>query len=473
MQIYNTLSRKVEEFKPINPNLVTMYTCGPTVYNYVHIGNFRTYTTADILLRTLKYNGYKIKYIMNITDVGHLTGDNLGDADVGEDRLEKAARAEHKTAWDVAERYTKIFLQDYEKLNLTLPDKFTKATDYIQEQINLINILKKKGYTYIIDDGVYFDTAKFPEYGKLSFLDLKNLRPASRIEPNPQKKNPSDFALWKFTPRPGSGQAPRQMEWDSPWAPPGARGKARGFPGWHIECSAMSMKNLGETIDIHVGGEDLAATHHPNEIAQSEAATDKEFVRYWVHGAFLLVDSGRMGRSIGNTYTITDLEKKGFKPLALRYLYLTAKYGDKLNFTWDSLQSAQNALNNLYAQVSSFEEPKGGSPDFEEKFLEVINNDLKLPQALSVVWELVRSQTIASSAKMASLEKMDQVLGLDLTKQKKPRPAEIKKLISQREEARESKDFELADKIRKQLFDKGFEIEDTPLGPRLKRIFRS
>lgn len=449
----------------MNPNLVTMYTCGPTVYNYVHIGNFRTYTSADALVRILKYNGYKIKYIMNITDVGHLTGDNLGDADMGEDRLEKAARKEGKTAWDVADFYAKVFLADYKKLNLTPPEKFTKATDYIKEQIALVKRLEEKGYTYRLEDGIYFDTARFPEYGKLSFLDLKNLRAASRIEPNPQKKNPSDFALWKFSPRPGSGQAQRQMEWESPWG--------RGFPGWHIECSAMSMKNLGDTFDVHVGGEDLAATHHPNEIAQSEAASGKEFVRYWIHSAFLLVDGGRMGRSLGNTYTLSDLEKKGFNPLALRYLYLTAQYRYKLNFTWKSLEAAQNALNNLYSEVSSFGEPEGGNPDFEEKFLEAINNDLNFPQALSLVWELVRREAISSSAKMATLEKFDQVLGLDLAKPRKPLPVEVKRLVSQRDEARRQEDFKLADKIRKELIDKGFEIEDTSSGPKWKRIFRN
>ena len=457
ISLFNTISRKIEVFQPLDPKQVTMYTCGPTVYGYVHIGNFRTYISADLLVRTLQYNGYPVKYIMNITDVGHLTGDNLGDADTGEDRLEKASQKEGKTAWDIAQFYTEKFLADYTRLNLVKPEKFTKATDYIPEQIDLVKTLGEKGFTYTIDDGIYFDTSKFPDYGKLSFLDLKNLRSSNRIEPNPQKKNPWDFALWKFSP---VGEK-RQMEWESPWGV--------GFPGWHIECSAMSMKNLGETIDIHVGGEDLAATHHPNEIAQSEAATGKEFVHYWIHGAHLQVDGGRMGRSLGNTYTISDLEEKGFDPLALRYLYLTGRYRDKLNFTWESLQAAQNALDNLYSEISSWDEPKIGCAEYEEKFLTAINDDLNTPQALSLLWDLVKTPAYPTSAKLASITKFDQVLGLDLPKLRVPLSEREQKLLDEREVARANKDFARSDNLRQELAELGIEIMDSQSGLRWKR----
>ncbi len=309
MKLYNSLSRKVEEFKSIKPKNVGVYTCGPTVYDYLTIGNWRTYVLGDLVLRTLKYLGYDVQYIMNITDVGHLTGDNLGDADVGEDRMEKSAKREGKSAWDVAKFYTEDFLDGFGKLNLLEPLQFSKATEHIKEQIKLVLAIEERGFTYQIDDGIYFDTQKYEsqgnKYGELSTLD--KIKEGARVKANPQKKDPRDFALWKFSPK----NKKRDMEWKSPWGV--------GFPGWHVECSAMSMKYLGKQFDIHVGGEDLRSTHHPNEIAQSEAATGKKpFVKYWIHGAFLQVDGGRMGKSLGNAYTLQDIEKKGFESLTLR-----------------------------------------------------------------------------------------------------------------------------------------------------------
>ncbi len=457
LKLFNSLTRRVEDFKPLVEGKVDVYCCGPTVYSSIHIGNFRTYTTADILVRMLTYLGYTVQYIMNITDVGHLTGDNIGDADVGEDRLEQAARRERKTAWDISKTYTDAFLVDYEKLNLKKPEKFTKATDYIPEQIALVQKLAEKGYTYRIDDGIYFDTSKFPEYGKLSFLDLKNVRAASRIEPNLQKKNTSDFALWKFS---KLGEQ-RQMEWDSPWG--------KGFPGWHIECSAMSMKYLGETFDIHIGGEDLAATHHPNEIAQSEAATGKPFVRHWMHGAFLLVDGGRMGKSLGNAYTVSDVEQRGFDPLTVRYLYLTAHYRDKLNFTWKSLEAAQHALDNLRDMVRTWDAPRIGCAEYEQQFATSLMNDLATPQALATLWDMVKSE-YPTSAKHASLLKMDEVFGLRLSQvQKQPLTRDEQRLLAEREEARKRRDFSTADRIRATLEKAGLIIEDTVQGPKWRR----
>jgi cysteinyl-tRNA synthetase len=343
-KIYNTLSKKIETFQPFSLPQVKIYTCGPTVYDDLTIGNWRTYTLSDLLVRTLKIFGFKPKYIMNITDVGHLTGDNLGDADLGEDKMEKAAKKENKTAWDVAEFYTQSFKQGYKQLNLTEPEKFTKATDHIQEQINLVKQIYKKGFSYKTKDGIYFDVQAYEKagnkYGQLSTLD--KIKEGARVARNPDKKDPRDFALWKFSPK----NEQRQMEWDSPWG--------KGFPGWHIECSAMSMKYLGDQLDIHVGGEDLKSIHHPNEIAQSEAATGKKpFVKYWVHGAFLLVNGGRMGKSLGNAYTLKDIKNKNFEFLTLRYFYLTGHYRKQLNFTWQALKASQTAFFNLKQAVLS------------------------------------------------------------------------------------------------------------------------
>lgn len=460
LKIYNSLSRRVEEFKPFDTTLVRMYTCGPTVYNFAHIGNFRTYTIADILLRTIQYDGYKVKYVMNLTDVGHLTGDNLGDADLGEDRMEKAAKREGKTAWDVAEYYSRVFLKDFDKLNLEKPLLFARATEHIHEQIQLVSRLEKKGFTYRTSDGIYFDTSKFKDYGRLS--DLDKIKEGARVEVNAEKKNSRDFALWKFSPK----DEKRQMEWDSPWGV--------GFPGWHIECSAMSMKYLGETFDIHAGGIDLKQTHHPNEIAQAEAATGKPFVKYWVHSAFMFVDGKRMSKSLGNVYTLSDLEKRGYGAMALRYLYLQTHYRQEMNFTFGALEAASNALKKLAHEVSEWEKPEIGCAEYENKFGEAVNDDLNMPRALGIVWELVKSD-YPTKAKAASLFKMDKVLGLDLQKrsarlagEKQVFPAEVKELLRERESLRKAGKYREADEVRKKIEDFGYEVEDTEKGSRVK-----
>ncbi len=466
LYIGNSLTRKKEKFEPLNPPNVGIYCCGPTVYNYLTIGNFRTYTLSDILVRALTSDGYKVKYIMNLTDVGHLTGDNLGDADTGEDRLEKAAKREGKTAWDVAKFYTEAFFKDYEKLNLVKPELFAKATDHIKEQISLVKKLEEKGLTYKIDDGIYFDTVAYEKsgkkYGELSTLD--SIKEGARVEPNKQKKNPRDFALWKFSPK----DAKRDMEWESPWG--------IGFPGWHLECSAMSMKYLGESFDIHVGGEDLRSTHHPNEIAQSEGATGKQFVKYWVHGAFLTVDGGRMGKSLGNAYTISDIEEKGYDPLALRYFYFTGHYGNPLNFTWESLDSAQKALDNLRSQVKMLkgnktrtvlsEEKRRKTQDFGNEFKKAIYDDLNLPQALAVVWKMLKSN-LPSEDKYDQLMSFDEILGLKLSEVKEIKltiPDDILALLKKRADLRKEGKFEEGDEIRKDIEMKGYKVVDTQKG---------
>ena len=468
MKLYNSLSKSIEDFNPIQPPKVGMYTCGPTVYDYVHIGNFRTYTTADFLLRALKFNGYDVTYIMNITDVGHLTGDNLGDADTGEDRMEKASKREGKSAWDIARHYEESFKKDFDLLHLTQPLKWTRATEYIEEQIALVKTLEEKGFTYKTSDGIYFDTAKFPEYGKLSFLDHSGIQEGARVAKNEEKKNPTDFALWKFSPT----DVKRQMEWESPWG--------LGFPGWHIECSAMSMKYLGETFDIHTGGEDLAATHHPNEIAQSEAATGKQFVNYWVHGAFMMVDGERMSKSKGNNYKLSDIQAKGYDPMALRYLYLQAHYRQKMNFTWEALDAASKALKKIKDQVANIkvtdqnskrtilsEEKMGKVNAYRESFTEAINNDLNMPQSLAVLWEVLKSN-IPSEDKYDLTLSFDEVFGLQLNSMPKviveDIPTEIRELVDKREKLRINKQWDEADAVRKQIQERGFDVIDSEAG---------
>ncbi len=458
MKLYNSLTKKVEDFKPINPDVVSMYTCGPTVYDYQHIGNFRTFITSDLLQRILKYNEYKIKAIMNITDVGHLTGDNQGDADTGEDRLEIAADREGKSAREIADFYTEHFLTDYDKLNITRPEKFTKATDNIREMINLVQKLEGKGVTYRTSDGIYFDTSKFEEYGKLSGLKPENIEEGARVEPNPEKRNPTDFALWKFSP----DTKIRWQEWDSPWG--------RGFPGWHIECSAMAMNELGETIDIHVGGEDHKMIHHPNEMAQSEAATGKPFANYWVHGAFLKVDGGRMGKSVGNAYILDDLEAKGFDAISLRFFFLHAHYRTKLNFTWEALQNSQNSLKKLYSLVEGYQEDPDSQLSVEhlQKFEQVISNDLNTPEALAVMWDLIKSE-IPEGSKLKTLAKFDEVFGLNIEDHIGFEiPQEVEKLAKVRTEYRKTGIWDKADKLRRQIEEKGFIVEDISSEPGYK-----
>lgn len=472
MKLYNSLTRKIEDFEPINPPNVGVYACGPTVYAYVTIGNWRTYALGDLLARALRYLGYEPNYIMNITDVGHLTGDNLGDADMGEDRMEQAAKREKKTAWDIAKFYTDDFLAGYEKLNLFPPKKFTKATDHIQEQIDLIKKIETAGFVYKIADGIYFDVKNYEKagnkYGELSTLD--KIKEGARVETNPEKKDPRDFALWKFY----LAAAKRQMEWDSPWG--------KGFPGWHIECSAMSMKYLGEQFDIHIGGEDLKSVHHPNEIAQSEAATDKKpFVKYWLHGAFLLADGGRMGKSLGNAYTLHDIKKKGLDPLSLKYFYLTGHYRKQLNFTWEALEAANNAYQKLKNHVveilltSDVNNPRyrmsGGAEKFKKDFLGAVSDDLQAPKALAILWEALKSD-LQPSEKLDLLLDFDKVFGFGLDKIEAKQeiiPDEILKLVQEREEARKSEDFKKSDELRKIINKKGYDIKDTEKGSEISK----
>lgn len=469
LTLFNSLTRKKEVFKAINPPKVGVYTCGPTVYDYVTIGNWRTYVLGDLLIRTLKYFGFNPFCVMNITDVGHLTGDNMGDASIGLDRNEESARKQQKTVWEIADFYINNFIADSEKLNLLKPQQLPRATDHIKEQISLIEQIEKRGYVYKISDGIYFNVQAYEKagfcYGKLSSLD-KNIAGA-RVKINPEKKDPRDFALWKFSPK----NSKRQMEWESPWG--------KGFPGWHIECSAMSMKYLGEQFDIHIGGEDLKSTHHPNEIAQSESATQKRpFVRYWLHGAFLLVDGKRMGKSVGNAYTIADLQKKGFQPLSLRYFYLTGHYRKQLNFTFEALRAAEQALNKLYHHVAELKRTREEQNYSQEKvslseqlryeFDTALADDLNFPQVLEVVWRAVKSK-LPDFEKLELLRDWDQILGLGLEKRAagveavKPSP-QLQQLINQRKEYRKKGNYEEADKIRKQIEAHGYLVKDTEKG---------
>ncbi len=470
LNIYNSLTRKIEEFRPLNPPSVGVYICGPTVYDYTHVGHVRTYTNSDVLVRTLTYLGYQPLVVMNITDVGHLTGDR----DMGEDKMEKAAQKQKKSIWQVADFYTQHFWQTMKAVNINKPDVVCKATDHIEEMIDLVKRLEKNGLTYKTSDGVYFDTSKLKDYGKLAQLDIEGLKEGARVEKNPEKKNPTDFALWKFSPSTSSGQARRQMEWDAPFG--------KGFPGWHIECSAMSMKYLGKTFDMHTGGEDHVSVHHTNEIAQSEGVTGKPFVKYWFHSAFLLIEGQKMSKSLKNFYKIEDIKEKGFEPLALRYLYLTSHYRTQMNLTWEALEGAQKALNKLRSLVrptrsgSGLNESVLKNNAWQKKFLKAITNDLNMPEALAVVWETAKSD-LSQKEKTSLLLDFDKVLGLDLGKSKVKsqklkikniKDNEIKRLLLEREKLRKEKKWDEADKIRKQIEKKGFIVEDSQAGSKIK-----
>lgn len=457
--LYNSLTQNKEAFTPVSNQQVSIYTCGPTVYDYAHIGNFRTYTTSDLVVRVFKFNGYKVRHVMNLTDVGHLSGDNLGDADIGEDRVESAAEEEGKSAREITDFYITHFMSDYERLNLEKPVKFTRATEYIQEQIDLIRELERKHVTYRTSDGIYFDTSKYSKYGELSGYTEESIKEGARIEPNPEKRNPSDFALWKFSPE-GSK---RWQEWNSPWG--------IGFPGWHVECSAMSMKELGETLDVHIGGEDLKMIHHQNEIAQSECATGKTFSNYWLHAAFLQVDGGRMGKSLGNFYTVSDIVDRGFNPLSLRFFYMSAHYRTPLNFTWTSLQSADNTLKKLYSTVAEYRDTSNSEPseDFIDKFKEALNDDINMPKALAVVWELIGSDE-SNGTKLVTLLRFDKVLGLDLDKHVGYEiPQKVADYARTRLEYRKAGIWDKADDMRKKVEELGFLIEDAPEGYKIKK----
>lgn len=460
VKLYNTLTRSLEPFTPIHPPSIGIYSCGPTVYDYQHIGHMRRYVGDDILTRILAYNGYEVKHVMNITDVGHL----VSDSDVGEDKMEKGARKFGMSVWDIAKKFEQQFFDSMNLLGIKQPDVVIHATEAITEQIALIQMLEKKGYTYRIADGMYFDTSKFPDYFKLSGQNPEELRAGARVEMVEGKKHLADFALWKFSPK---GKK-RQMEWESPWGV--------GFPGWHIECSAMSMKKLGNHFDIHTGGIDHIAIHHTNEIAQSESASGEQFVNYWIHHNFLMVEGKKMSKSIGNIYTVQDIVEKGYDPIALRYLYLQTHYRQEMNFTWESLDAAQNALHNLYAEIADWQEGKTTVPACEEKFLNAINDDMNMAKALSVVWELIKSDA-SEEAKAATLFKCDTVLGFSLRDRRKKFQTrtvenvseEIQDILRQRESARKAKNFAASDQLRNVLQEKGYDVEDTDKGSIIRK----
>ncbi len=470
MKLYNTLSRTKEEFVPINDNVVGLYTCGPTVYNYAHIGNLRTYIFEDILRRTLEYNKYDVNHVMNVTDVGHLTD----DGNDGEDKMEKGAAREHKTVWELAEFYTQAFKDDIGSLNIRTPDTWCKATDHIQEQIDMVRQLENNGLTYQTSDGIYFDTSKFKSYGAMAKLDIEGLQEGSRVDMG-EKKNATDFALWKFSPQ----DAQRQMEWESPWG--------KGFPGWHIECSAMSMKYLGDHFDIHCGGIDHIQVHHTNEIAQNEGVTGKPTVNVWMHGEFLLTNDERMGKSKGNFLTLESLKEKGYDPLTYRYFVLGGHYRSKLNFTFEALDGAVSALSKLRNQLMLWDEAAhqageqttGAATEIDTKaigeFMAAMNDDLDTPKALAVVWDMARSN-MEPGKKLATIFEMDLVLGLQLQAwyQERDReqaniPPQIIELLEKRQAARDAKQWDEADTYRNEITGQGYSIEDTPDGTRVKK----
>ncbi len=478
IQLYNTLGREKQIFKPIEAGKISMYCCGLTVYNYAHIGNLRAYIFEDLLKRVLLYNGYKVKHVMNITDVGHLQS----DADEGEDKMELGTEREGKTAWELAEFYTKEFQNDMKALNILSPDIWCKATDHIKEQIALVRCLEKKGYTYITDDGVYFDTSKVPDYGKLAGIDIEGLKAGARIEMNEEKKNKTDFALWKFSPK----DRKRQMEWKSPWGV--------GFPGWHIECSAMSMKYLGETFDIHCGGVDHVPIHHTNEIAQSESCTGHKFVNYWLHNEFLIIEAEKMSKSTGDFLRLKTLTDKGYDALDYRYFCLGTVYRKHLQFTWENLDAARNAYHRLKNRVIEFRtdaersrtdsaERSRSTPDsvnnielindYKQRFLEAVNDDLNIPAGLAVMWDVVRNDLLSPKARLELLYDFDNVLGLGLKDVKEKSgneiPEEVMTLINQRTEAKKNKDFKLADELRSKVKEMGYVIVDKKDGVEVKK----
>ena len=460
MKVYNTLDREKEEFVPLQGNLVRMYSCGPTVYSYAHIGNMRTYIFMDLLRRSLRYCGYKVKGVMNITDVGHL----LSDGDEGEDKMQKAATREGKTPWEIAAFYTEAFFKDIDALNVGRPEIIAKATDHIPEMIEFVKGLMEKGYAYEISDGIYFDIGKFPGYGKLSGQTVDEKEAGARIEENSEKRHPADFALWK------KADKNHIMQWESPWG--------MGFPGWHIECSAMSKKYLGEVFDLHTGGIDAVPVHHENEIAQNEALAGKKTVNYWMHGEFMMVDGGKMSKSLGNVYTVSDLEKKGYLPLDFRYFCLNAHYRKKLNFTFEGMDAAHTSYerlrNLLYAHKMS---PAPTDPavieELAKKFRAAVEDDMNIPFALGVLWDAVKLPKSKDVYKLAL--DFDKVLGLSLDKVTAPAPEpievpeEIAALAEQRLAAKREKNWAEADRLRAVILEKGYVIKDTKDGYTIER----
>ena len=458
MKIYNTLTRQKEEFKSNIEDEVRMYTCGPTVYNYAHIGNLRAYLFMDNLRRVLKYNGYKLKHVMNITDVGHL----VSDADEGEDKMMKAARRENKDPYEIAEFYMNAFFKDLDDLNVDRPEIIARATEHIKIMEEYVKKIIENGYTYQTDDTIYFDTSKLDKYGVLSNRKVEDQKAGARVEFDTGKKNISDFALWIKAPE------NHIMKWDSFF------GKC--YPGWHLECSAMGYKYLGENFDIHTGGIDHIPIHHENEIAQSKGFSGKIPANYWMHVNFMLVNGEKMSKSLGNVYTLSDLKEKGYEPMDFKMLMFTSTYRSQMNFTWDALDSAKVSLQRL--REGYLKELDGNDrideleiKDYENRFSEAINDDLNMPVAMSVVWDIIKNQK--KSKDFANLLlKFDEVLGLDLKNYKKQDdklPDEIIELVSKRDEARNSKDWAESDRIRDLLISKGYKVQDTKEGTVVKK----
>ena len=456
----NTLTKSKELFKPIDENEVRIYSCGPTVYKDATIGNMRTNIFQDLLRRILRYNGYKIKHVMNITDVGHL----VSDGDEGEDKMLKSAREENKDPLEIAEYYTKKFFDDLAALNIEKPEIVCKATEHIQDMLKYVEKLVENGYAYETSTAIYFDISKLDKYPILSNLNLDNQKAGARVEVDPEKRNPYDFALWIKAPE------NHLMKWDSPWGP--------SYPGWHIECSAMGQKYLGEQFDIHTGGIDLIPTHHENEIAQSKGACGKIPANYWMHGEYLLIDGGKMSKSLGNVYLVKDFIERGYDPIVYKLFSYSCHYKNKLNFTWEGMDAAAKSLERLKQGYKNHLEGKDVIDDelikeCEEKFHKAINDDINMPAAMSVVWEVVRNEK--KSPKLAELLiKFDTVLGLKINQEtqndKEEIPEEILKLVEERKAARDNKDWEKSDKIRDLIQSMGYEVKDTKEGAEVKKI---
>jgi len=463
IKLFNTMGREKQEFKPIIPGKVGMYCCGPTVYFYAHIGNLRTYIFEDLLRRMFLYNNYKITHVMNITDVGHLTS----DADEGEDKMLKGAKREGKTVWEIAKFYEDAFMEDCKKLNIQKPEIICKATDHIKDMIELIKKLEKNNFTYLANGNVYYDVSKFKDYGKLANFNLGELKAGARIKVDENKKSPFDFVLW-FTKSKFENQ---EMKWDSPWG--------LGYPGWHIECSAMSMKYLGDHFDIHCGGIDHIPVHHTNEIAQSEGATGKKWVNYWLHGEFLVMGKGKMSKSSGGILTLKTLIEKGFDPLDYRYLCLNTHYRTPLTFSFEALEAAKNAFDNLKSKIIEFKKDNSKIENskliekYKEEFLEAINDDLNIPKALAVLWSIVKDKELNGHEKYELIINFDEVFGLNLKNVKEivyEIPEEIIILINKRQEAKKAKDFKKADEIRNKINSLGYAIDDTSEGPKARKL---
>ncbi len=467
LRLFNTLSRELEEFRPLEPGRAGVYACGPTVYNFAHIGNLRTYVSEDLLVRTLRELGYEVRHVMNLTDVGHLTG----DADQGEDKMLKSAREQGQSVWQIAEFYARAFFEDCAGLNILRPTVVCRATDHIADMIALIRRLEVRGFTYQAGGNVYFDIGRLPDYGRLAGQNLEDLKSGARVEVDAGKRNPLDFVLW-FTRSKFEHQA---MLWDSPWG--------RGYPGWHIECSAMSMKYLGEQFDIHCGGVDHVPVHHTNELAQSEAATGRKWVNYWLHAEFLVLAREKMAKSSGGFLTLGSLKEKGFEPLDYRYLCLGAHYRSQLQFSYEALEAArsgrralQERLGRLLAEAGPGEADQEPGPEREyvQAFLGELGEDLNSPRGLAALQNLLRDAGLPPAARVRGALAMNRILGLSLEAVEAPREEpldpEAQALVEERARARHNREWARADALREELAHRGIQVEDTPDGVRWKKL---